>query len=148
MPTVTAHKVQGYRGQIGYTPSGGGAVTLLAGLKEISAKFTVEELDSTDHGVSSDPNPAKDRMQGLADFEGTAKFDYIEGDTSQNALMAAIFNRTPLAVTIFPEQAAGQNSFVGNVRIFAADLDAKTELQGLSITMKGCRPGFTIVAQS
>lgn len=147
MPTITAHKVKGYMGQLGYTPSGGGAVVLLAGLKEVTGKFSVEELDSTDHGVATDPNPAKDRMAGLADFEGTAKLDYIEGDSSQTYLLNALFNRTKLAVTLFPEQVAGQASFVGNVIVTAADLDAKTELQGLSVTIKGCRPGFTIVAQ-
>ena len=64
-----------------------------------------------------------------------------------NFLLNALFNRTKLAVTLFPEQVSGQTSFVGNVIVTAADLDAKTELEGLSVTLKGCRPGFTIVAQ-
>jgi hypothetical protein len=89
-------------------------------------------------------------MAGLSDFEGTAKLDYIEGDASQNGLLAALFGRQKLAVTLFPQQTtagSGQNSFVGNAIITAADFDAKTELEGLSITLKGCAPGFTIVAQ-
>lgn len=142
---ITAHKIQGYKGQLGYSPVGGGAVTLLAGLKEVTGKFTREELDASDHDPVN--GGTKDRIAGMQDFEGTAKFDYIEGDAGQNALWAALFAGTPLAVTLFPEQVVGQNSFVGTVIITGADLDAKTTLEGLSITMKGCRPGFTLVAQ-
>ena len=145
--TVAAHKVQGYKGQLGYTPTSGGAIVVLAGLKEASIKFTSEELDATDHGTSGQ----KDRMAGLLDAEVTAKFDYIEGDVSQNYLMNAYFTRAKLAVTLFPEEtaaASGQNSFVGNVLIASIDFDSKTNaLEGLSVTLKQVAPGFSIVAQ-
>jgi predicted secreted protein len=143
--TVTPHKIQGYKAQLQYTPSGGGSAALIAGLKELEATFKADELDATDHGTSG----WKARMLGLLDFEGTAKLDYITGDTSQNALRASLLNQTTLAITILPENAtaSGEDSYQGTVVITDFKWDGKNnDLQGVQISMKGAGP-FSVVAQ-
>ena len=143
MPTVTPHKLQGYKAQLGYTPSGGGAVQVVAGLKELEGNFKADELDTTDHSN----NGWKSRMIGLLDFEGSAKLDYIVGDTTQKALRDAILNSTVLNVTLFPEQASGEDSYVGSVVITDFKWDGKNnDAQSVSISMKGAGP-FTVTAQ-
>jgi len=143
MPTVTPHKLQGYKAQLQYTPSGGGAAVTVAGLKEVEGGFKADELDATDHGN----NGWKSRLIGLLDFEGSAKLDYITGDTSQQALRSAILNSTPLAITLLPEVSIGEDSYVGSVIITDFKWDGKnTDLQGIQITMKGAGP-FSIQAQ-
>lgn len=145
MATVTPHKLQGYKAQLQYTPAGGGAAVTIAGLKELEGGFKADELDATDHGN----NGWKSRLIGLLDFEGSAKLDYITGDTSQQALRSAILNSTPLAVTLFPEIAvgSGEDSYVGSVIITDFKWDGKNnDLQGIQITMKGAGP-FTVNAQ-
>jgi hypothetical protein len=136
-------KLQGYKAQLAYTASG--ASVLVAGLKEVGGKFTVEELDSTDHGN----NGWKSRMAGLNDFEGSAKLDFIAGDASQTYLLNAVINHTPLNITLLPVESAGSGvqSFVGSAIITGWDWDGKnTDLQGVQITLKGNGP-FSVVTQ-
>jgi predicted secreted protein len=136
-------KLQGYKAQLAYTASG--ASVLVAGLKELDGGFTVEELDSTDHGN----NGWKSRMAGLNDFDGSAKLDYIAGDASQTYLLNAVINHTALSLTLLPVDDAGSGvqSFVGPAIITAWKWDGKnTDLQGVQITLKGNGP-FSVVAQ-
>lgn len=145
MPTVTPHKLQGYKAQLQYTPSGGGASVTVAGLKELEGGFTAEELDATDHGN----NGWKARLIGLLDFSGSAKLDYITGDTSQNYLRTALLTSTVVDIVLLPESStgSGEDSYVGSVIITDFKWDGKNnDLQGVSITMKGAGP-FTVIAQ-
>jgi predicted secreted protein len=145
MPTITPHKLQGYKAQLQYTPAGGGAAVTVAGLKDLEGGFTSEQLDATDHGN----NGWKARMNGLLDFEGSAKLDYIAGDTSQQAIRSAMLSQTALTITLFPEIAAasGEDSYQGLVIITDWKWDGKnTDLQGVTVTMKGAGP-FAVVAQ-
>jgi predicted secreted protein len=138
-------KLQGYKAQLGYVPPAGGALVIVAGLKEVDGGFTAEELDSTDHGSGG----WKQRMYGLLDFSGTAKLDYIAGDASQEALLAAILNKTPLTITMFPTQSSGSgvDSYIGPVVLGDFKWDGKnTDLQGVSITLKGAG-AFSVAAQ-
>lgn len=142
---VTPHKLQGYKAQLQYTPSGGGAAVTVAGLKDLEGGFTSEQLDATDHGN----NGWKARMNGLLDFEGSAKLDHIAGDTSQQYLRTAMLTQAAVAILLLPEIAvgSGEDSYSGSVIITDFKWDGKnTDLQGVSITMKGAGP-FTVVAQ-
>jgi predicted secreted protein len=142
MPVITPIKLQGYKAQLGYMNV---TLQIVAGLKEVDGAFKAEELDSTDHGGSG----WKNRMAGLLDFEGTAKLDYIAGDTSQEYLLNAILNRTPLAITLFPFQGTGSgvDSYNGSVIITDFKWDGKNnDLQGVSISLKGAG-AFTFTAQ-
>jgi predicted secreted protein len=137
-------KLQGYKAQLAYVNSAGASI-LVAGLKELDGGFTVEELDSTDHSNDG----WKSRMAGLNDFDGSAKLDYIEGDSSQKYLLSAVMNHTPLRLTLLPIDAAGSGaqSFVGPAIITAWKWDGKnTDLQGVQITLKGNGP-FSVVTQ-
>ena len=137
-------KLQGYKAQLAYLSSTGTNV-LVAGLKELDGGFTVEELDSTDHGN----NGWKSRMAGLNDFDGSAKLDYIAGDDSQTYLLNAVISHTALSLTLLPVDDAGSGvqSFVGPAIITAWKWDGKnTDLQGVQITLKGNGP-FSVVAQ-
>ena len=145
MSTTTTKKLQGYKAQLTYTPSGGGAAVTVAGLKELDGEFTAEELDATDHSNGG----WKSRLLGLLDFQGSAKLDYISGDTSQQFLRNALLNSTPISVTLLPEVAAasGEDSFVGTVIITSWKWSGKNSgLQDTQVTLKGAGP-FTVTAQ-
>ena len=117
----------------------------VAGLKDLEGAFTSEQLDATDHGN----NGWKSRMNGLLDFDGSAKLDYIAGDTSQQYLRTAMLSQTAINITLLPEIAAssGEDSYQGSVIITDWKWDGKnTDVQGVQITMKGAGP-FTVVPQ-
>jgi predicted secreted protein len=144
MPTVTPHKLQGYKAQLGYMPTAGGAVQIVAGLKEVEGAFKADELDTTDHGSGG----WKSRMLGLLDFEGTAKLDFIMGDNTQQVLRDSLLNRTALPITLFPEQASGEDSYTGSVVITDFKWDGKNnDAQGVSISMKAAG-AFAVTAQT
>jgi predicted secreted protein len=143
-PVSLPSKLQGYKAQLTYTP-GTGAPVVIAGLKDLEGGFKADELDSTDHGN----NGWKARLLGLLDFEGSAKVDYIAGDSSQAYLLNSILNSTVLAITIAPVLSPGSGvaSFVGPAIITDWKWDGKnTDLQGVQITLKGAGP-FVTVAQ-
>jgi predicted secreted protein len=136
-------KLKGYQAQLAYNPGTGNVI--VAGLKNLKGGFKVDELDATDHSN----NGWKSMIPGLKEFQGSATLDYIEGDASQEYLLNAVFNSTPLLIILLPVDAAGSgaNSFVGPAVITAWDWDGEnTKLEGVDITLKGNGP-FTVVAQ-
>ena len=138
MPTPTPQKLQGYKGQIQYTPSGGTA-SLVLGLKEWDLSIKSDKIDSTDHST----NGWKSSMNGLLEFSGTAKLDYITGDASQQAFRNAILNSTPMAITLLPEvlAASGIDEYSGTVIITDFGTDAKNnDLQPVNISFTGVGP--------
>lgn len=143
VPTSLPQKLQGYKAQLGVLVNG--AINIIAGLKDLEGGFKAEQLDATDHGN----NGWKSRLPGLLDFEGSAKLDYIAGDSSQKGLLNAVLQSTVLNVTLFPVDSvsSGVDSFVGTAIITDWKWDGKnTDLQGTQITLAGAGP-FSVVTQ-
>jgi predicted secreted protein len=136
-------KLQGYKAQLGVLV--GAVYTIIAGLKDLEGGFKVELLDSTDHGN----NGWKSQLPGLLAFEGSAKLDYIAGDTSQQLLRAAVLNSTVLNIVLLPVDSAssGVESWAGTAIITDWKWDGKnTDLQGVQVTLTGAGP-FSVVTQ-
>jgi hypothetical protein len=143
---VTPCKLQGYLAQVGYVPVSGGAMQILAGLKDLDGEFKADELDSSDHGGSW-----KGRMLGMLDFTATAKLDYIAGDSGQEGFLAALINRTPLQIYLFPKQGAGSgvDVYAGTVVIPSYKWSGKMkDLQDATFSLaNAANTGFTVTAQ-
>ena len=145
---VTPHKITGYKAQLGYgvTTAGVTTYTIVAGLTDLNGKFTAEALDATDHGS----NGWKETQTGLLHFSGTAKLQFIEGDTTQQFLRSQLLANAPFLITMYPEQTAagsGEDSYQGSVVITDWSWDAKnTSLQDVSVTLEGAG-AFTVVSQ-
>lgn len=138
MTTPAAQKLQGYKGQLQYTPSGG-AATLILGIKQIEIDIKVDKLDSTDHST----NGWKSSLPGLLEFSGTAKLDYITGDATQQALRNAILNSTNLALTFLPVVNAGSgiDEYSGTVIITDFKTSANnSDIQPIDISFTGVGP--------
>jgi predicted secreted protein len=136
-------KLQGYKAQLAVGVAG--ALTIIAGLKDLTGGFKSEQLDATDHGN----NGWKSRLAGLLDFEGSASLDYIVGDGSQALLRNAVFTQQVLNITLLPVDSAGSgaDSFVGTAIIVDFDWDGKnTDLQSVKVKLAGAGP-FAVVAQ-
>jgi len=137
---IGTQKLQGYKGQLQYTPSGTGTTaTNILGIKEIELSIKADKLDSTDHSTAG----WKSSMPGLLEFSGTAKLDYITGDTTQQALRNAILNSTIMALTFLPVAATGSGAdeYSGNVYITDFKTDAKNnDLQPIEISFTGVGP--------
>lgn len=143
---VTPCKLQGYLAQLGYIPAAGGAMQIFAGVKDLDGSFSGDELDASDHGGSW-----KGRMLGLLDFTATASVDYIAGDSGQEGFLAALINRTPLDIYLFPLQGVGSgvDQYAGQVIIKDFKWSGKVkDLQSASITLSNAsNQGFTVTAQ-
>jgi predicted secreted protein len=145
MPTVSPQKLQGYKGQITYTPSGGGGAVTVLGIKDIELDIKVDKLDSTDHSTAG----WKSSLPGLLEFSGSAKLDYITGDATQQALRSAILNSTNMALTFLPVASPGSgiDEYSGTVIITDFKTGAKNnEIQPIDISFTGVGP-LTIGAQ-
>jgi predicted secreted protein len=144
--SLTPLKLQGYKAQLGYYPAGGGAMVIVAGLKELDGAFKAEELDATDHGNLG----WKSRLLGLLDFEATAKLDYIAGDAGQEYLLNnGILASQPLTISLFPQHLSGSgiDAYTGQIVITDFKWNGKNnDLQGIDMTMKGNGP-FTVTPQ-
>lgn len=143
---VTPLKLQGYMAQLGYYPVAGGAMQILAGLKDLDGEFKADELDSSDHSGSW-----KGRMLGMLDFTATAKLDYIAGDSGQEGFLQALINRTPLNIILFPKQGSGSgvDQYAGTVVIPSYKWSGKMkDLQDATFSLaNAANAGFTITAQ-
>jgi len=143
---VTPCKLPGYRAQLGYIPAAGGAMQILAGVKDLDGEFSADELDSSDHSGSW-----KSRINGMLDFSATATVDYIAGDAGQEGFLAAVINRTPLNIYMFPAQGSGSgvDQYYGQVVISSFKWSGKLkDLQNATISMKNAaNAGFTVAAQ-
>ncbi len=144
--SVTPIKLQGYKAQLGYVPVAGGTMQILAGVKDLDGEFKADELDSSDHS-----GPWKGRMLGMLDFTATAKLDYIAGDAGQEGFLAALLNRTPLQIYLFPLQGAGSgvDVYAGTVVIPSYKWSGKMkDLQDATFSLSNSsNTGFTISAQ-
>lgn len=144
--SVTPCKLQGYKAQVGYVPVAGGAMQVLAGLKDIDGEFKADELDSSDHS-----GPWHGRMLGMLDFSGTAKCDYIAGDAGQEGFLQALLNQTPLQIYLFPKQGTGSgvDQYVGQVVIPSYKWSGKMkDLQDATFSLaNAANTGFTVSAQ-
>jgi hypothetical protein len=143
---VTPCKLQGYVAQLGYVPAAGGAMQILAGLKDLDGEFKADELDSSDHSGSW-----KGRMLGMLDFTATAKLDYIAGDSGQEGFLQALINRTPLQIYLFPKQGAGSgvDQYAGTVVIPSYKWSGKMkDLQDATFSLaNAANTGFAVSAQ-
>jgi hypothetical protein len=144
--SVTPCKLQGYLAQLGYVPPAGGAMQILAGMKDLDGEFKADELDSSDHSGSW-----KGRMLGMLDFTATAKLDYIAGDAGQEGFLQALLNRTPLQIYLFPKQGTGSgvDQYVGQVVIPSYKWSGKMkDLQDATFSLaNAANTGFTVSAQ-
>lgn len=139
---VTTQKVQGYKGQLQYQAAGSPA--LILGIKDIEIEIKSDKLDTTDHST----NGWKSSMNGLTEWTGTAKLDYITGDASQIAIRNAIINSTPMPLTFLPLQGAGYDEYSGTAIITSFKTGAKNaELEGIDITFDG-QGALTVGAQT
>lgn len=143
---VTPIKLQGYKAQLGYVPVAGGAMQILAGVKDLDGEFKADELDSSDHGGAW-----KGRMLGMLDFTATAKLDYIAGDAGQEGFLAALLNRTPLQIYLFPLQGTGSgvDVYAGTVVIPSYKWSGKMkDLQDATFSLaNAANTGFNVTAQ-
>ncbi len=141
---VTPHKIAGYKAQLAYVVAG--VTTVVAGLTDLSGKFTAEAMDATDHGGGG----WKSSEAGLLHFSGTAKLQFIEGDTTQQFLRSQLLAQAPFEITMFPEQTAagtGEDAYQGSVIITDWSFDAKnTSLQDVTVTLEGAG-AFTVISQ-
>ena len=143
VPVSLPQKLQGYKAQLAVLVAG--VQTIIAGLKDLEGGFKAEQLDATDHGN----NGWKSRLPGLLDFEGSAKLDYIAGDSSQKILANAVLNSTVLNIVLLPVDSAssGVDSWAGSIIITDWKWDGKnTDLQGVQVTLAGAGP-FSVVTQ-
>jgi predicted secreted protein len=144
-PVSLPSKLQGYKAQLTYVPSTGGAAVVLAGLKDLDGGFKAEKLDATDHGN----NGWKSNILGLLEFSGSAKVDFIAGDTSQAYILNSMITGMPITITIAPILAPGSGvvSFVGPVIVSDWKWSGKNAgLQDAAITLDGNGP-FALVTQ-
>ncbi len=144
---VTPHKIAGYKAQLGYGVTVGGVTTytIVAGLTDLSGKFTAEAMDATDHGSGG----WKSSEAGLLHFSGTAKLQFIEGDTTQQFLRSQLLAQAPFQITMYPEVSAGstEDAYQGSVIITDWSFDAKnTSLQDVTVTLEGAG-AFTLISQ-
>lgn len=132
--------------QLGYVPVAGGAMQIFAGLKDLDGEFKADELDSSDHSGSW-----KGRILGLLDFTATAKVDYIAGDAGQEGFLAALLNRTPVSIYVFPKQGTGSgvDQYSGQVVIPSFKWSGKMkDLQDATFTLaNAANTGFTVTTQ-
>jgi hypothetical protein len=144
--SVVPIKLQGYKAHLGYVPVAGGAMQILAGVKDLDGEFKADELDSSDHGGAW-----KGRMLGMLDFTATAKLDYIAGDAGQEGFLAALLNRTPLQIYLFPAQGTGSgvDVYAGTVVIPSYKWSGKMkDLQDATFALaNSSNTGFNVTAQ-
>ncbi|WP_446744296.1 phage tail tube protein [Silvibacterium acidisoli] len=145
MPTPVAQKLQGYKGQLQYTPSGGGAAALILGIKEIEIDIKSDKIDDTDHSTQG----WKSSLPGLKEWSGTAKLDYITGDTSQQALRTAILTDEFMTLAFLPvvQTGSGIDEYTGTCIITDFKTSANNnDLQPIDISFSG-RGALTLGVQ-
>jgi predicted secreted protein len=134
MPTPSPQKLQGYLAQLQVPVSS--TQTTVVGLKEVDLEIKTETLDATDHSTDG----WKSSLNGLASFSGSAKLDYVTGDSTQQAIRSAIMTATPIAITIMPkvDPDSGIDEYEGTVIITSFKTSgANNNLQGIDITFEG-----------
>lgn len=137
MPTPSPQKLQGYLAQLQVPVAS--AQTTVVGLKEVDLEIKTETLDATDHSTAG----WKSSLNGLASFSGSAKLDYVTGDTTQAAIRTAIMSATPIAITIMPKVLTGSgiDEYTGTVIITSWKTSgSNTNLQGVDVTFEGVGP--------
>lgn len=109
---TTPHKIQGYKAQVGYTTTSGGAVTNFASLQNFDVSVKTDQIDASDH----DGQGWKNKLPGLSEWTATAKKIYIEGGQSDEDILSALTGKTLVYFTFFPEVGTvggGERTYTG-----------------------------------
>jgi hypothetical protein len=122
-----------------------GAETDTIGLMEWSVKFKRTAVTST----TTDGNGWASKLASTAEWTATAKYAYIDGDTSQAAIRAAIttLQTTSQKYNFFNQPATGRDSWSGNAIMTGIDFTTGTgKIFGMDITLEGDGP-LTLIPQ-
>ena len=137
-------KLQGFKAQFSFTVGGGSAVQWKS-LQDFELNIKGDVLDATDH----DSAGWKSYMTGMLDWDGTIKGCYIDGDTSQGDILAALLAQTICVGVFEPVLNAGSQTYSGNFTVTGWKHGGATNngIQTVDVTIK-CAGPLTLVAHS
>lgn len=143
MAAGPARKLEGRLAQV-YTTIAG-TLTKIGHLTDYEIDITAAEIDASDH----DTNGWSDKLTGLKDWKGTAKYLYLTTEASHDALFDAMVNSTDLAVEFRPVDAVDERCYKGTVRITDWKLaggNSDVQAENISFSGRGALTPDTIAA--
>ena len=128
----------GFLSQVYLSFDAGSSFNPVGELRDVTLSIERDTIDASSHNDQG----WKANLQGLAQWSMSAEYMYLKADAPQNALYAALINRTPFKVRYYPEgthpATAGQDQWDGDAIITSWELAGPNDdVQATSVEVLG-----------
>lgn len=108
--------IAGFKGKVAASSSVGGAVTVIAEVRDWSLTGEHAQLDAT----SKDSSGAREFISGLDQWSGSIEHLYAGDSATQKNLFDALFNKTTVDMEFYPQGTSSQFPIYSGSAVFTS----------------------------